>query len=79
LSANFPLFQDHRDGLAMKLNLDQTVAVDPEYFWLPMCDCPQLVKVQLLGAGCVATYGNYLRGDSFWHGWAPLPKIHHEE
>lgn len=55
-------------------NRDQTVAVDPDYFWRPMSECPAGVKVQLLGAGGVATYGNYIRGDGFWHGWAPLPK-----
>ena len=55
-------------------NRDRTVAVDPDYFWQPMATCPQGVKLQLLGAGGVATYGHYLRGDSFWRGWAPLPK-----
>ena len=59
---------------APKTNRDQTVAVDPDYFWRSMCDCPIGVKVQLLGAGGVAAYGNYIRGDGFWHGWAPLPK-----
>jgi hypothetical protein len=60
------------------LNRDRTVAVDPDYYWQPMCTCPQGVKVQLLGAGGVATYGHYVRGDSFWHGWAPLPKTRTE-
>ena len=27
----------------------------------------------LLGAGGVAAYGNY-GGDSFWKGWAPVPR-----
>jgi len=55
-------------------NRDRTVAVDPDYYWRPMGECPLGVKVQLLGAGGVAAYGHYLRGDSFWQGWAPLPK-----
>ena len=59
---------------AAKTNRDQTLAVDPDYFWRPMCECPAGAKVQLLGAGGVATYGNYISGDDFWHGWAPLPK-----
>lgn len=56
------------------LNRDKTVSVDPSYFWRPMADCPLGVKVQLLGQGGVATYGHYTRGDTFWQGWAPLPK-----
>lgn len=56
------------------LNRDRTVAVDPDYCWQPMPTCPVGVKVQLLGAGGVATYGHYARGDSFWQGWAPLPR-----
>lgn len=55
------------------LNKDQTVAIDRDYYWQPICSCPIGVKVQLLGAGGVATYGHYVRGDGFWHGWAPLP------
>ena len=57
-----------------KLNADQTVAVDPEYFWRQMDDCPHGIKVQLLSQGGVAVYGVYRRGDTFWKGWAPLPK-----
>lgn len=39
-----------------------------------MNTCPLAVKVQLLGAGGVATYGNWDGYNSFWKGWAPLPK-----
>jgi hypothetical protein len=58
-----------------QLNADQTVAVDPDYFWRPMRTCPRAVKVQLLNAGGVATYGTHDGKDSFWLGWAPLPKV----
>ena len=56
------------------LNADQTVAVDPDYFWRPMKTCPVSVKVQLLGEGGVAIYGTHDGKDPFWQGWAPLPK-----
>lgn len=56
------------------LNADQTVAVDPDYFWRDMASCPAGCKVQLLGQGGVATYGHAAQGDPFWCGWAPLPK-----
>lgn len=60
--------------MTRKLSADGSVAVDPDYYWRPMSECPLGVKVQLLGAGGVAAYGHYVRGDAFWHGWAPLPK-----
>lgn len=60
--------------MTTKLNADQTVAVAVDYYWQPMCTCPRSVKVQLLGFGGVATYGNYAPGDGFWQGWAPLPR-----
>lgn len=61
--------------MSATLNRDRTVAVDPDYYWQPMASCPRSVKVQLLGAGGVATYGIYIESDNFWIGWAPLPKI----
>lgn len=57
-----------------QLNADGTVAVDPDYFWRPITTCPRSVKVQLLGKGGVAIYSTYNGTDSFWTGWAPLPK-----
>ena len=48
-------------------------AVDPDYFWLPIENCPKNVKVQLLGDG-VAMYGIY-KGESFYTHWCPLPKL----
>lgn len=57
-----------------KLNADQTVAVATDVFWNEdMSACPRGAKVQLLGAGGVAVYGDY-HGDPFWVGWCPLPK-----
>jgi hypothetical protein len=57
-----------------KLNADQTVAVATDVFWNEdMSTCPRGAKVQLLGAGGVAVYGDY-HGDPFWQAWAPLPK-----
>jgi len=56
------------------LNTDQTVAIDRDYHWRPMVNCPHSVKVQLLGKGGVAIYGIYNGNDQFWEGWAPLPK-----
>lgn len=57
-----------------KLNADQTVAVATDVFWNEdMTTCPRGAKVQLLGAGGVAVYGDY-HGDPFWVGWCPLPK-----
>ena len=61
--------------MSAAFNRDRTVAVDPDYYWRPMSTAPIGVKVQLLGAGGVATYGHYARGDTFWRGWAPLPKL----
>lgn len=67
--------------MSAAFNRDRTVAVDPDYYWQPMGTCPLGCKVQLLGAGGGATYGHCARGDTFWKGWAPLPKtrIHPEE
>lgn len=58
-----------------KLDSTGTVAVDHNYFWLPIDTCPRGVKVQLLGAGGVAMYGTYNGKDKFYTHWAPLPKI----
>ncbi len=54
---------------------DGKVAVAVEYYWQPIESCPHSVKVQLLGAGGVSTYGVYHGKDPFWVGWAPLPRI----
>lgn len=58
-----------------KINRDKTVAVSNDTFFDEgdMSKCPRGVKVQLLGKGGVATYGEY-DGDSFWIGWCPVPR-----
>lgn len=60
--------------MSHKLNAAGTVAVANECFWEPMSSCPIGCKVQLLGAGGVSVYGDYIRGNSFWQGWAPIPR-----
>ena len=56
------------------INNDNTVAVATDYYWLPVgVNTPRSVKLQLLSAGGVATYGHY-HGEQFWTHWAPLPK-----
>jgi hypothetical protein len=55
------------------INADKKVAVSTDVYWQPIATCPRGVKVQLLGAGGVATYGTYY-GDKFWSHWCPLPK-----
>lgn len=58
-----------------KLNKDRSVAVDPDYYWQPINEqTPRGVKLQLLGKGGVATYGQWNGKDSFYTHWAPLPR-----
>jgi len=60
----------------LKFNRDATVAIDTNYHWQPMSTCPRGVKVQLLGAGGVATYGQFDgSGHTWWRMWAPLPAM----
>lgn len=55
------------------LNSTRSVAVATDTFFNEdMSTCPRGAKVQLLGAGGVAAYGEY-HGDTFWVGWAPVP------
>lgn len=62
-------------AIGHKLNADQSVAVATDVFFdEDMTRCPVGVKVQLLGAGGVASYGVYNGRDPFWIGWAPVPK-----
>lgn len=62
-------------AIGHKLNADQSVAVATDVFFdEDMTRCPVGVKVQLLGAGGVASYGVYNSRDPFWIGWAPVPK-----
>lgn len=56
-----------------KITADGSTAVALDYFWRDdMSQCPS-AKVQLLGGGGVAVYGQY-NGDPFWVAWAPCPK-----
>ena len=58
-----------------KLNKDNTVAVATDYYWERIGpDTPRGVKLQLLGIGGVAAYGQYDGKNKFWTHWAPLPK-----
>lgn len=58
----------------IKLAADGKVAVDPHYYWQPLDTCPVSAKVQLLTVGGVAVYGQYIKGQQGYLGWAPLPK-----
>lgn len=54
-------------------------AVDQNYFWQPINTCPLGVKVQLLGKGGVAMYGQYSVRDTFYTHWCPLPRLKKEK
>jgi len=57
------------------LNTRDNVAVATDYYWLPINkDTPRGVKLQLLGIGGVAVYGEWDGKSRFWTHWAPLPK-----
>jgi hypothetical protein len=58
----------------IKINTTDRVAVDHDYYWQPIETCPLGVKVQLLGKGGVAVYGQRDRS-GWWTHWAPLPKL----
>jgi hypothetical protein len=61
--------------MSVSISTDKSSVVDSGYFWRPMQTCPLSRKVQLLGLGGVAVYGQWNGSDTFWRGWAPLPKI----
>lgn len=62
-----------------RINTAKTAAVSADIEFLPMDTCPRSVKVILLGAGGVATIGQYNGPkDTFWTGWFPLPKKRRE-
>jgi hypothetical protein len=68
-------------GLTVPYRIDNSgaAAVDYNYFWQPIATCPRGVKVQLLGSGGVALYGQFNGKDSFYTHWAPLPKLRKEQ
>lgn len=58
----------------VRLNGDRTVAVATEVYWIEdMSTAPRGVKLQLLGAGGVAAYGQWDGKNPFWKAWAPVP------
>lgn len=59
--------------MSYRLTNDRSAAVAPAMHYQPMSTCPIAVKVILLGAGGVATIGQYNGRDTFWQGWHPLP------
>jgi hypothetical protein len=62
----------------VRINTNDRVAVDHDYLWRPIETCPLGVKVQLLGKGGVAVYGQKDKSD-WWTHWAPLPKLKKEQ
>ena len=64
--------------MTSQLDSTGTTAVDHNYFWQPIATCPRGAKVQLLGQGGVAMYGQYHGKDTFYTHWAPLPKLKKE-
>jgi len=71
--------------MTIRQSKDGAAIVDTEYYWKPMETCPRSAKVQLLSKHGVAVYGEvHERGllhgkETFWVGWAPLPKKRKEE
>lgn len=57
-----------------RISSDRVAAVSTESTFLPMDSCPISRKVILLGAGGVATVGQYDGRETFWQGWHPLPR-----
>jgi hypothetical protein len=59
-----------------ELSKDQSVAVATDYFWKRIDDdTPHGVKLQLLGIGGVAAYGQWDGKNRFWTHYAPLPRM----
>lgn len=61
-------------GDVYRLTSDRTAAVSTQSTFLSMDSCPISRKVILLGAGGVATVGQYDGREPFWQGWHPLPR-----
>lgn len=61
-------------GDVYRISSDGAAAVSTESTFLPMDSCPISRKVILLGAGGVATVGQYDGRETFWQGWHPLPR-----
>ena len=57
------------------INTRDSVVVATDYYWMPINkDTPRGVKLQLLGIGGVAVYGEWDGKSRFWTHWAALPK-----
>lgn len=57
-----------------KVNTTKGVVVANDNYWRKIDhETPRGNKVQLLGIGGVAVYGQY-KGDAFWTHWCPLPR-----
>lgn len=61
-------------GDVYRISSDRVAAVSSESTFLPMDSCPISRNVILLGAGGVATVGQYDGRETFWQGWHPLPR-----
>lgn len=58
------------------MTTNKDAIVDPDYFWQPIDTCPTGPKVLLLNRAGLASTGRLeKRGDDWWIGWSPLPKI----
>ena len=68
---------DRVENMTHTLNAAKTVAVATDVYWIPIDEnTPRSVKVQLLGKGGVAVYGNVgSNADEHWTHWCPLPKL----
>ena len=61
-----------------KINHSEHIAVAEGYYLQPMDSCPVGVEVQLMNPGGVLTYSVWNGKDTFWQGWAPLPRTRKE-
>jgi len=69
------LFSKKQENPTTQIDSTGKAAVDHNSFWQPISTCPRGAKVQLLGKGGVAMYGEYHGKDKFYTHWAPLPKL----
>jgi hypothetical protein len=58
----------------VKISDARSIAVDQNYYWRRMDDCPIGVKVQLLTDGGIAVHGAISNQSRYvFIGWTPLP------
>lgn len=58
-----------------RVNQGESTAVATDYYLQPMSTCPTGAKVQLMNPGGVLVYSEWNGKDTFWLGWAPLPRM----